>query len=854
MKKQFYFVFAIVLLCMPLTLQAGILKGKVRDSKGEDLPFATVYVQGTTIGTSTNANAEYALQLPAGSYKVVCQYMGFQQSIFNVTITGNEVVSHNFSLQEQTLQMQAVTIKANAEDPAYGIMRKVIKRRKFHLEQVKSFQSAIYMKGVVRNRSMPKSIKGIMKVEDGEEVKAEVGLDSNGKGVLYLVEEDASYYAQDDKQRTVIHSVKESGNPNGLGFSRFPAVVTFYENNIDPMKGAAQRGFISPVSDNAISYYKFKLEGEFNQDGYVIDKIKVTPRRLYEPLLEGTLYIVEGDWAIHSLSLTATKTANLETLDTLHIEQTFLPLKKDTWVVKNQLLYPTIDLFGFSISGYFITVYNDQKVNEPIPDTVFDNKIVSRYDENANKKDSTYWMENRPIPLQADEKKDYVVKDSLREKYRNPHYIDSMRRVDNRFRPGSIFLGGVSYNSRLYKNRFSTNAVINIHSPLVSFNTVEGLVVSPKVWWDHRIDSFSRLNTVLAARYGFSNERFNAIGRMTYHKDRKDWKGRWWELGAEVGRYVHQFNPSSTMEPLYNTISTLLYAQNYMKLYERYTAALFFNKNYGNGLRWNVEAAFQKRMPLYNTTDYSWSDKAGERMTSNLPAILEYVPWTGHSAVLVKAGISYRPGYTYTQYPDYKQPNGSRAPLFTLNYEKGIPSLLDSKVDFDKWRFGIEDVMSLKLFGELSYNIAAGGFLNKNYVSIPDMTHLAGNQIVLAAPYVHSFQLMPYYYYSNTADLYGELHVEYALKGLLTNKIPLLRQAQWYLVLGNNTYYASDDSYYTEASVGIDNLGYKWARFLRVDFIHSWNSLGQNTSGIRIGFKPGGLFSVNLRREENTDW
>ncbi len=159
MKKQFYLVFTAILLCLPAIVRAGILKGKVTDVKGEELPFATVYVQGTTMGTTTNADAMYALQLSPGTYWVVCQYMGFKQSIFNVTIEGNETVTHNFSLQEQTLEMQAVTIKANDEDPAYGIMRKVIKRRKFHLEQVRSFQSGIYMKGVVRNRSMPKSIK-----------------------------------------------------------------------------------------------------------------------------------------------------------------------------------------------------------------------------------------------------------------------------------------------------------------------------------------------------------------------------------------------------------------------------------------------------------------------------------------------------------------------------------------------------------------------------------------------------------------------------------------------------------------------------------------------------------------------
>jgi len=69
-----------------------------------------------------------------------------------------------------------------------------------------------------------------------------------------------------------------------------------------------------------------------------------------------------------------------------------------------------------------------------------------------------------------------------------------------------------------------------------------------------------------------------------------------------------------------------------------------------------------------------------------------------------------------------------------------------------------------------------------------------------------------------------EAHIEYHLKGLLSNKIPLLRQAQWYLLFGGNAFYAGQNFYYTEAFIGIDNIGYKVIRGLRVDFVQSWDS------------------------------
>ena len=67
---------------------------------------------------------------------------------------------------------------------AVGGTRKVIGRRKFHLNQVEAFQADIYLKAVLKTRQTPAKVLG-QKVNDGE-----MGLDTNGKGILYLLEEE----------------------------------------------------------------------------------------------------------------------------------------------------------------------------------------------------------------------------------------------------------------------------------------------------------------------------------------------------------------------------------------------------------------------------------------------------------------------------------------------------------------------------------------------------------------------------------------------------------------------------------------------------------------------------------------
>ena len=846
-----YLLALMFVLLTPCFLWAGVLKGRVTDQKGAALGYATIYVKGTTMGVSANGKGEYELTLAPGLYKMVCQYVGFEQATYNVTVSGDETITHNFTLKDQALEMKEVVFHASSEDPAYPIIRNAIKRRKFHLDQVMSFQTGIYLKGVIRSRKMPNKFMG-QKVKDETDA-----VDSVGKGVLYLTEEDADYYTDGNKKKTIIHSAHESGNQSGLGFSQFPPVITFYDNDVSVFIGNS-RGFISPISDNALNYYKYKLLGQFTEGGKTIYKIKVIQKRAYEPCFNGIIYIVDEDWAIHSLNLTLAKQSGMDIVDTLKVDQLFLPLQKDTWVIKNQVLYFTVNLLGFDITASGVTVYNNQKVNEPIPDSIFAGKIISAYDKTANKKDSSYWN-SRPIPLENDEKKDFIVKDSLVKRFNNPAHQDSMRTKRNKFKPLTFLFSDYTYTTKESKNSFTiNNLLLGLgEDNMVNYNTIEGFNLAPKLNWRHKIDTGRSLYGDVAVRYGFSNTHFDAIGRLYYLSRDRSWLNRSWLYGVEGGKYVFQYNPDNPVLPWFNTYAALFYRENDLKLYERWEGSAFLRRNYGNGLNWFIKASYQQRLPLENTSTYSFTNWGSYDFGSNVPthAAAVAAPWTKNDAALIYASISYKPGFTYTQFPDYKVANGSNWPRFTLTYEKGIPGIFNSVSDFDKWHFMIHDDVHMNLFGTLMYNVGAGGFLNSNYVAIPDLMHLYGNRgIGYAAPYLRSFQFAQYYAFSNKEPLYGEAHIEYHLNGLLSNKIPLLRQARYYLVMGGNVFYARQSDYYTEAFIGIDNIGWKLVRVLRVDFVQSWDSNFGSNSGIRFGLTIPGLKTTGGDNITHSEW
>lgn len=829
-----------------LPVCAGTISGTVKDEFGDNLPFANIVIKGTSMGTSANAQGYYSLQLPDGQYQISAQQIGYKQSIYSFELNKNATLHYDFVLQVQGLELKDFVVKQGNEDPAYSIIRKTIKRRQFHLDQLQSFQTSIYLKGVLRNRFTPNKVMGIkFKEEDKKEMNSSMGLDTNGKGILYLCEEVADYYAQGKKKKVIIRSVKESGNPNGVGLGSVPSVVNFYENNVRVLvtNGANAQGFVSPISQSALNYYTYKLIGNFQENGQTIFKIKVLPKRDFERCFVGDLYISDDDWAIHSLQLLLTNKQGLDLFDTIKTEQVYVPIAKDLWVIKSQIVYPTINFLGFDVAGNFLTVYNNQKINQPIDDSIFNNRIRVSYFKNATKQNDQYWQEQRLLTLANDELNNYHYRDSIHQRDIDPHRIDSLRKRYNHIKSSSLILTGASVYTKAYKSSFSSSPILFD----LNFNTVEGWNYAPTLTWKHQFDTGQTIQITNNFRYGFSNHHAQAKVNITYTLADRYWQKRKWQMAATFGKYISQFNPDQPVGELINTYSSLVDQRNYFKIFERYIAACSVQRNYGNGFEWSISMQYEHRLALSNTTDFSFARNSinKEPYTDNIPLELSNTNLVEHRAAIAIASIAYQPGIHYVLFPEKKMPYSTNRPRFTLSYQKGIAGIGQSNVDFDKWSVQVVHQFNMKRLGSLAFNTSFGGFINANNVPTPDMNHLLVNQYTIGAPYLQSFQLPPYYRFSNTTTCYNKTHLEYYLKGLLTNKIPLLRQAHLYCIVGSNTFYAGPNLYYNELFVGFDNIGYKLFRVLRFDYVYGWDQAHRSYNGFRIGVNTSTI-KVNL--------
>ncbi len=811
----------------PIWVNAQSVQGTVTDEDGKALAFASVYIKGGIAGTTSNGDGKYVLELTSGNYELISAHIGFEKQERKIQLKRNEVLVVDFTLKIQVVALDEVVVRAGAEDPAYEIIRKAISLRKEHLQETADIQSLVYMKGLMRTKKVPKRILG-RKVNTNEDV-----IDSTGKGIIYFSESLTRYSKKKNGDyREEVISAKVSGNSQGFGFNSPQTMdLNFYENNIS-ISGLNSRGFVSPISDNALSFYNYRYEGSFYQDGLEINKIRVFPKRLYEPLFSaGFIQIIEGSWRVHGADLYLTKTSQIEIVDTLRVTQEMVATKQQLWVPQYTRFRADFGILGFKAAADFSAVYSDYNL-KPLPERFWKNNIIKIIDTSANKKTIAFWDSLRPVPLSIEEREDYVKKDSLEKKFKDPAYLDSLSKISNKFSIIGFLLQGQTYSS--YKKRSSLFVPSVLRS--VSYNTVEQWVVDLQPVYSKRTDT-GAFSISPHVRFSTATNRFN----FDLNANRRigvDYKKRI-NLSFAAGRSVFQLNPVSTLLPLNNTIGTLIYGVNYLKVYEKAYGQVAASKNIARGLSLRLSMAWEDRQPLDNTdTSYRWNSFKGRAFTSNYPEELPAGFFEKHQAFITTSILRYQPGVKYIQYPYRLVGTPSEAPVFTLSITNGWKNILGSDVDFGKWALKMRDDLNLKLGGGVTYEIEGGGFFNNNNVQLPDWQHFMGNQIIAAAPYGSSFQLAPYYANSTRDRFYAKGHLEWRLNGLLTNKIPLIRRANIGLVTGTNMFYVDQNRNYYEVFLGISNV----LKVFRVDFVWGYNGLEKRwTNGIRVG--TGGLLT-----------
>lgn len=858
----------------------GGLRGSVKDTKGEPLPYTTIFVRQTGSGTVANANGSYELSLPPGKYDVAFQYLGYETIVKQVEIT-DSFQELDIVLAEQARMLETVTVTSDAEDPAYTIMRKAISKAKYHQQQIDRYTARVYIKGTGQLKDYPWLAK---KAIEKEGIK---------KGEVFVTESVSEIkFTRPKKFEEKVISIRSDGKDNNTSPNQY-IFGSFYEPEIAET--------ISPLSPKAFSYYKFEYMGTFKDRDYEVSRIKVIPRSKGDNVVEGVLNIVEDWWSIHSMDINTEKMGVK-----VNIKAVYAPIDDKAWMPVSHRFKAGGKIFGFefeynylaTISGYkielnpelFVETKDMKVIDEKIekekakaitqkaapatkkaqkkeqdakqlqerlnsgkeitrkelnsiikdyekeeqkqqkePEVISDNTFT--IDSGAYKKDSAYWAEIRPIPLTKIEIKGYQKMDSMAVVQRKKQEGDTTKASKHRgFQPWDLLIGD-SYKVSKHSN-------FKIHFPVPGFNTVEGWNFVYKVSFGTILQDTNRTRITITPAFRYAFSRKVASGYLNFSvRNQKD------RLDIQGGRYVKQYNPDEPILPLVNDITTLLFEENLMKIYEREYVDLSYSRQLNTYVKVATTWSWMNRRELFNNTNYKWINRDKiEGYTPNAPVNDELADtsFPEHKAFVGSVSVTARPWLKYTIRNGSRHEVPNSSPMFKLEYRRAIPDVFNSQVDYDQLELGVRHRVKVGVRGNADFYLRGGMFFNTNDLYFMDYKHFLGNETpFITNDPVGSFRLLDYYRFS-TSDKYFAGNFHYQFRKFMFTNIPLVRLAGIRENVFVNYLATPSSRNYTEVGYSIDGI----LRIFRLEGAASFQDGKYLDYGFRIGITSN--FIVNF--------
>ncbi len=863
-----------------MSMAQGVLKGRIINQEGDPLPYATIYVAQTGSGSISNISGQYELRLPPGLYDISFQFLGYKTERIRIEL-GQETVKRDIVLTEQAFRLAEAQIKAGDEDPAYPIMRKAIAKSKFHSKQVDAYSCEVYLKGGGRLVDMPKLFWKLAKSDD------ENNLDTSASFITESV--SRVRYTRPATYEEEVISIRSSGDDRNSSPMAY-INGSFYEPKV--------AGIVSPLSPRAFAYYRFQYLSSYSDGKHMINKINVIPRRKNEDVVSGVLHLVEGLWSIHSFEFDL-----LIQGIPVQAKQVFAPIEENVWLPVSHRYDGQGNIFGVKFEfGYLATV--SDYVVEVNPDlaeeiVVIDEKtekevlrqresqrelsgkdlsqetssssadeetrlmageelsrkelmkLMRQYEKEERKKrdapevervrrfeidsaayssDSLYWVQRRPIPLSEREQKGYEIMDEAAEERRKKEEGDTLG-GGSKFGLSSLIFGE-EYD--LGRDRY-----LKLHSPLpgFGFNTVDGYNFEYRISYIKRFSPERRLEISPMGRAMTARRQSMGTLRGQYHYRKGTRQGK---LSLEGGWYYSQFNANDPIPQFQNSVSTLIFQNNFMKVYDRNFAALKWSHDLRHNLRIEPEVWYEERVETFNNTEAVWFPASDRGYTPNAPTNVE-LSETGFGrsdAFKMRFSMRYMPLRRFGKIND-RYYESRKGPAFRASITRALPEVYNSSIDYTLVSLGFKNIFDLGALGRLGLNAEAGRFIQRGQMEFPDFAHFMGNQTVFTRfGQLNGFSLLEYYDFS-TADRYFHSYLNYSGREILLTRILPLRMSGLKENINFNYLISPMMSHYFEVGYSLTNV----LRFGRIDFVSGFSENGYREFRIQIGIESS-MFST----------
>ena len=746
---------------------AQSFKGTVTDTDGKPVPYAALYLREMKSGLTTDEHGRFQTKLSAGQYTCEVSSLGFISQTFTFQML-NRDYEKDIVLAERTYSLPEVNITKGNEDPAYAVMRKAIARAPYYRTQIKSYTAGTYLKGTGKGTAIPAVLK----------LSKEVRKDAKEwLGKLFVLEQQqiVNFTAPNVWNNKVL--ANKNSFPEEIGVDMGITTINLYTPELF--------GKVSPLNKNAFSYYRFKLDACFVEEGQMINKIRVIPKKDDSRLLEGDLFIVEDLWCISAADVNVRATglkAKIKITCKEVQSSVFLPVSITT--------SSTIDIMGFKAEASYLAAIHYREVKTDIqPETSTDkttkpvtaNAVAqpkkhkferparigrkdTQVDSLADKRDSLYWTTIRSVPLRLEEVQSYQYKEEkIALKDLSPgeksEKKTAVRQVLNTIMWGKTFRTS-------NKNAWLTLPGLSAYIP--EYNLVDGFWLGVKLKTGVKLSESSTLRFVPSFYYTTARKNWIGQGELTLDYAPRN-RGY---LSLSGGLLSADYNSESGESRLINSMSSSLFGHNHLKLYEN----TFFTVDHAiepaNGLLFSSSLSWQRRKMLDNHIHKSWFKRDAE---PNIPENTAFRPMPENDILKASFELEYTPAHYYHMSQGKKVYEASRYPTFALKYDRAFP-MSGSRylTSYHLMQFSAKQKIEFGMFNRLHWSVNAGSFFDAKNLQFPDFKHFASTRILVTErSFDTGFSLLDNYVLS-TNTRWAQANVSWYTPYLLLKHLPFL--------------------------------------------------------------------------------
>ena len=867
LKKLLFTTLNIILLS--ICSFAGGIKGSIKNTKGEQLSFASIVVKGSSKGTMANEEGKYELALEKGIHVIIFQYLS-HKNLEKTVVVENDYTNLDVILEEQSVALNEVKFSAKAEDPAYTIMRKTISMARFKILELNTYTARTYVKGTAQ----VKEVSGLVKMLAGKKIEQETGIKI---GQVYVIESinDINFKQPSTVKEKVVsarNNLPKKLQDQGANF------ITVARTNFYSSKAFGD--LISPLSPYALAYYKFSYEGDFRENGLTVNKIRVTPKSQGENVFSGVINIIEDSWYIHSLDLKFSDDNSRNSIKIL-----YSPFN-DVWMPVSYNFRTDFDAFG--VAGFFNYVTNvrnyaislnekyhqrpvviDEKIDKAEATSLKGEKVNAKtalqqkqitrkqlekflkesqkedkkerkakgddvaltrsynieVDTLYKKRNADFWNQERQVPLTDFEIKGYAQADSITKVNAAQYTKDSIKKLPVFKIPHILFGNTYNYGKRDELYGFYPRS-LTYTSPIMELgnaNTVDGYYLQGSLKYETREKRTKRTSLYTDLRYTFGRKQFNwTLGY--YHLQ------NYHTFEVKAGRYIQQFNETNPISSMVNTLYTMLAKENYMKLYEKDYISLDYKNRFSQAFTGNFNISYNKNRELQNLKDFkTWINRPEREFLTNQPDNLEHKDENFVNPELLTADIELiiRPFAKKGEFNGREYTINRGNPIFKIKSTNGLMS----DANFSRLQGSYEQIFEIEKLGDLHVLANYGGYL-KTPMYFSDYRHFNGNQTILRSFKFDAFRNLEYYLHSTKGNYLEVFAANDFQKFLLTQITPLRLYGLKESIFANYLHVPNQNFNYLEVGYGISGIG----KIFGLEVVGNFVNGQYGTTALRIKF------------------